>query len=289
MRYYKDQGFSQTDAQKKMQEFNQAKKLAETVKAYETEQASKVNPFNPMDEFQKFLDSKDDTYWKGVEATAKAKVDPYYDSMKSNLAQQLGIDLGQLNLKKEQNETNYNQDVAEIDRMTSYSKDEFARNMAKSDRGFASTIQQASEAYGNRGLLNSGVQAYGNLMSAKDQQANKESMQAGMDKTLSDLEASRKKAFSQYDLTKRSLGLTEQDTLLGDKQKQDKLTRDRATELEVARANADARITENALGDISKYTQQAGAIPTATATLSSAKTLAKKANTPKKFTTPLLN
>lgn len=288
MRYYKDQGFSTTDAQKKMQEYQQAKKLAETVKAYEAEQASKVNPFNPMDEFQKFLDSKDQTYWNGVEATAKAKVDPYYDSMKTDLAKQLGIDLGQLNLKKEQNETNYGQDVAEIERMTSYSKDEFARNMVKTDRGFASTMQQATEAYGNRGLLNSGARAYGTLMSAKDQQANKDSMQAGMDKTLADLEASRKKAFSSYDLTKRSLGLTEEETNLKNKKDQDKIQRDRATELEVARANTDARITENAMGDINKYTQQAGAIPTATATLSSAKTLAKK-TTAKKFTTPLLN
>ena len=157
LRYYKAQGYSTKEAQDKMQEYQKAKQLANTVKAYEDAQKAKVNPFNPMDEFQKFLDSKDETYWKGVEETAKAKVDPYYDSMKSNLAEQYGIDLGQLSLKKEQNQKTYDQDIAEITRMTGYSKDEFARNMSKSDRAFASTMQQASEAYGQRGLLNSGV------------------------------------------------------------------------------------------------------------------------------------
>ena len=110
-------------------------------------------------------------------------------------------------------------------------------------------------------------------MSAKEQQTNKEGMKAGLDETLANLEASRKKAFSQYDLTQRSLGLSEQEIALKKKQDEAKISRDRATELEVARANTDTRMGENVLGDINKYAQQAGAIPKPTASITGAKTL----------------
>lgn len=303
LRYYQDQGFKREEALKKMQDYKQAQKLAQTVKDYEDAQKAKTNPFNPLDEFQKFLDTKDQTYWDGIEAVAKEKVNPYYDRLRSQLAESFGIDSAQLGLKKEQNQQGYDNGMAEIQRMSTYAKDDFARNLGKTDRAFASTIQRATEAYGQRNLLNSGVQAYGNIMSAKDQQADKEGLKAGMDKTLTDLEASRLKAFQSFDLTNRSLGLSEKDMLLKKQQNEDKLNRDQATELEVARANADERITDKNLGDLSTYTQQRGAIPTGdtttkkatttttapkTASLSTVKTLQKTTTTPKKFAKPLL-
>lgn len=295
LRYYESQGLSFKDAQAKMAEYQKAQKLASTVKAYQDAQSAKVNPFNPMDEFQKFLDSKDDTYWQGVEQVAGEKVNPYYDRLKAQLGEQLGIDKAQLGLQKENNQKNYDADIADITRMSSYAKDDFAKNLTKTDRAFASTIQRATEAYGQRNLLNSGVQAYGNLMSAKDQQGTKDAMQSGLDKTIGDLEASRQKAFNQYDITNRSLALKDQELNLTDQQKQDKINRDRATELEVARSDTDSGYSDRALGDISKYAQQSGAIPTGntptpakTANLSTVKTLQTKATAPKKFAKPLL-
>jgi hypothetical protein len=178
--------------------------------------------------------------------------------------------------------------------MKTYATDDFARNIAKTDRAFATTIQRATDAYGQRGLLNSGVRAYGNVMSAKDQQTDKEALSAGFDKSIADLEASRAKAYSQYDLTKRSLDLSGQDTSLQNEKDKDKINRDRATELEVARANTDQRITDKQLGDITTYANQRGAIPTTgttparTASLSTVKTLQTKA-TGKRFAKPLLN
>lgn len=303
LRYYQDQGLKRDEALTKMKDYKQAQKIAQTLKEYEDAQKAKVNPFNPLDEFQKFLDSKDQTYWDGIEKVAKEKVNPYYDRLRSQLAESFGIDSAQLGLKREQNQQGYDNDIAEIQRMSTYAKDDFARTLGKTDRAFASTIQRATEAYGQRNLLNSGVQAYGNLMGAKDQQADKDGLKAGMDKTLTDLEASRLKAFQSFDLTKRSLDLTEKDALLKKQQNEDKLNRDQATELEVARANADERITDKNLGDISSYTQQRGAIPTGetkatpktttttpkTASLSTVKTLQKTTTTaPKKFAKPLL-
>jgi hypothetical protein len=85
LRFYEDQGFSFKESQQKMKDFARAKSLASTVKTYQDAQNAKVNPFNPMDEFQKFLDSKDETYWKNIDETSKAKVDPYYDKLKTDL------------------------------------------------------------------------------------------------------------------------------------------------------------------------------------------------------------
>lgn len=121
---------------------NEAKKQADSVangvksaqEAYDKEQASKVQAFNPTDEYNKWLASKDESYWKTVDASAHSKVDPYYDSLKQQLGEQLGIDQAKLNLQKESNSKAYDNSLTEISRMTEYAKGDFARTLAKSDR-----------------------------------------------------------------------------------------------------------------------------------------------------------
>lgn len=117
-------------------------------------------------------------------------------------------------------------------------------------------MQRATDAYGQRGLLNSGVSAYGNTLSAQDQSTDQGTMKAGLDNTMAQLNEARTKAQQSYDLNSRGYNLSDKELELQNKQNMDKVNRNQSTELEVARDNIDSRNSLSQLGDINKYAQQ---------------------------------
>lgn len=240
--------------------------LGTEVKSSETAQANRVQKKKDFDEsqvLQLFPDYKGfyDYYYNTLTpdqrtslegqwtAEAKKEVDPFYEEQKRRIDEANKTASGTADISRSQTELaqtgaeqNKDQFVEGIntqgerlnqdfERYTNYAKDDFARNLAQINKGFAKSLSQASVAFGVRNVAGSGIQASFNHDAREDRNDQTKDQEIGMNRTIEglainrsrgeeDLDTSKDNYLQNYDITKQGYDLSLKSSDLTDTNRQ---------------------------------------------------------------------
>lgn len=109
------------------------------------------------------------------------------------------------------------------DRLIGYAKTDAAKNLASQNKTFARSLERATNLYGQRGLVGSGIMKQQVAESTADYQQNVDDTKESLDRTLLGYAEAKRSAETDYGRLKTQI--SENEDYLGKKQAIDEVTR----------------------------------------------------------------